>query len=1064
MLFKKFVRGGNRREQVVRRAVTEALESRQLLAGDGLSATYYNNANFTGTTATRVDATVNFNWGTGRPMSAIAPDSWSTRWTGQIVPQYTETYTFHATTDDGVRLWVDGKQIINNWKIQAATTTTGTVTLQAGKPHNIVMEYYENGGPAVAKLEWSSPSQARQVVPTSALYSTAAPAPVAPAAPSALTAQRVSASQVNLTWADNSTNETGFKIERSTDGSTWTQIGTVGANVKTYSATGLSSGTNQFRVRAYNATGNSAYSNMAAASDSAMTSIAEDFSVGAGNFTVVDGTWSVVNGAYQLGTPSTAATTHLSNRSVHNTSVNGDFTLNVQATPTATAAAWNNAAVIFGYQDPNNYYFVSFNESNDAATSGIFKVVNGVSTELADITTPIVAGQASRIRVQRVGGNIEAYLNNVLVASATDTTFTAGRIGLGTRQYAASFDNLTVTWDSGTAPVAPVAPSDLLAVAASASRIDLAWTDNSADESGFRIERSTDGGATWTQQGAVGAGVTSFAATGLTASTAYQFRVRAYNTAGNSGYSNTASATTSAAPAGQSPYGGSPRAVPGVIQAEDFDLGGEGVAFHDDTAANEGGMYRPTEGPDIADGGMADDGTHSVGWLRTGEWMEYTVQVATAGTYTLGARVSATVANAQFRVEVDGADVTGAMAVPNTGAVGTWATVEQPGVTLAAGTHVLRMYVMTGGFNLNYLTLATAAAPTIPSAPTGLTATATSSSRIDLRWSDTSTNESGFKIERSTNGGTTWTQVGTVASNISSYAATSLSASTAYAFRVRAYNAAGDSAYTGTASATTPAAPSVGAKPTAANTGLAVSGISESSLQVISGRYTARAGEVLEGKHFTGGVVIPAGANNVVIRNSLVSGGQYGIQSMDGAQNLLVENVEIRGTTGKGMLVHNATVRRVYIHDVGSDGMFIHNGGNVTVEYSFIERCGRNNPTDHTDGIQVHTPGQNIVIRYNNINLPDTLYSQPGWGALNSCIVFQSDWGSITNSRIEGNWLNGGGYTIRLEEKGGYDISGITVSGNRFGRDFQYAPRGTIGSPGFTWTSNVYDDNGATIS
>ena len=93
-------------------------------------------------------------------------------------------------------------------------------------------------------------------------------APAVPAAPSSLTATAVSRSQINLAWTDNSTNETGFKIERC-KGSTCTnfaQIATVGVNVKTYANTGLTRNTTyRYRVRAYNATGNSAYSNIAAA-------------------------------------------------------------------------------------------------------------------------------------------------------------------------------------------------------------------------------------------------------------------------------------------------------------------------------------------------------------------------------------------------------------------------------------------------------------------------------------------------------------------------------------------------------------------------------------------------------------------------------------------------------------------------------------------------------------------------------------------------------------------------------------------------------------------------------
>jgi hypothetical protein len=95
---------------------------------------------------------------------------------------------------------------------------------------------------------------------------TVAGAGTVPAAPSGLSATAVSTSQINLTWSDNSTNEDGFKIERSSNNSTWTQIGTVDRNATTFSSTGLSANKNYYyRVRAYNVLGNSAYSNTASA-------------------------------------------------------------------------------------------------------------------------------------------------------------------------------------------------------------------------------------------------------------------------------------------------------------------------------------------------------------------------------------------------------------------------------------------------------------------------------------------------------------------------------------------------------------------------------------------------------------------------------------------------------------------------------------------------------------------------------------------------------------------------------------------------------------------------------
>ena len=156
-----------------RRNVIEEMESRTMLAGNGLAATYFNNPDFTGTTVSRVDAKVDFNWGAGSPASAIGVDTYSARWTGSVVPTKTENYTFYTTSDDGVRVWVNNQLVINNWTEHAPTENRGTVALEAGKQYAIRVEYFEKRYGAVMKLSWSSASTPKQVIPQSQLYSTA---------------------------------------------------------------------------------------------------------------------------------------------------------------------------------------------------------------------------------------------------------------------------------------------------------------------------------------------------------------------------------------------------------------------------------------------------------------------------------------------------------------------------------------------------------------------------------------------------------------------------------------------------------------------------------------------------------------------------------------------------------------------------------------------------------------------------------------------------------------------------------------------------------------------------
>jgi hypothetical protein len=129
-----------------------------------------NNSDLTDLELIRTDAVVAFDWAGGSPDPAIGSNTFSVRWTGQVEPLYTETYSFHATTNDGVRMWVDGQQIVDRWVDQSATRATGTIDLLAGNRYDIVMEYYDNFGDASAILEWSSATQALAVIPQSQLY------------------------------------------------------------------------------------------------------------------------------------------------------------------------------------------------------------------------------------------------------------------------------------------------------------------------------------------------------------------------------------------------------------------------------------------------------------------------------------------------------------------------------------------------------------------------------------------------------------------------------------------------------------------------------------------------------------------------------------------------------------------------------------------------------------------------------------------------------------------------------------------------------------------------------
>lgn len=156
------------------------------------------------------------------------------------------------------------------------------------------------------------------------------------------------------------------------------------------------------------------------------------------------------------------------------------------------------------------------------------------------------------------------------------------------------------------------------------------------------------------------------------------------------------------------PFGGSAWAVPGTIEAENFDDGGEGVAYHDTSAGNNGGAYRPTD-VDI-EATTDTGGGYDVGWMTAGEWLQYTVNVTQSATYRLTARVAASGAGGTFHIEFGGVDKTGPLTIPNTGGWQAWTDVTAT-VSLAAGTQTMRIVEdangPTGVFgNMNYVTVA----------------------------------------------------------------------------------------------------------------------------------------------------------------------------------------------------------------------------------------------------------------------------------------------------------------------------------------------------------------------
>jgi hypothetical protein len=157
--------------------------------------------------------------------------------------------------------------------------------------------------------------------------------------------------------------------------------------------------------------------------------------------------------------------------------------------------------------------------------------------------------------------------------------------------------------------------------------------------------------------------------------------------------------------------------IPGKIEAEDFDIGGQNLSYFDSDPANNGAQYRTTESVDIE---ICTEGGYDVGWIATGEWMEYTVNVATTGNYQASVRVAGPNDNTQFHIAFDGVDKSGIITVNKTAGFQNWTTINKT-VTLTSGVHTMRFFVdQTSGFNINNFTFTSAGAPDLGTG-TGLT-------------------------------------------------------------------------------------------------------------------------------------------------------------------------------------------------------------------------------------------------------------------------------------------------------------------------------------------------------
>jgi hypothetical protein len=277
----------------------------------------------------------------------------------------------------------------------------------------------------------------------------------------------------------------------------------------------------------------------------------------------------------------------------------------------------------------------------------------------------------------------------------------------------------TCSGNTNDAPVANAGPDQNLSAGTTSANLSGSATDANGDPITFSWSQISGPAATITNSSRADTSVT-----GLSSGNTYIFRLSASDGEGGIGTDVVQiTVQSSPSPSAQNPFPGpSPAVIPGTIEFENFDTGGEGVAYHDNEGANQGGQGRTTEGVDTE---ICSEGGLNIGWTATGEWYEYTVNIATTGIYNIDVRAASMFASGTFHIEFNGVDKTGLFTTINTNGWQNWTTISKANIALTAGVQVMRVFLDNANFNLDKITF-TSAGATVP--VTGVTVSPASQS------------------------------------------------------------------------------------------------------------------------------------------------------------------------------------------------------------------------------------------------------------------------------------------------------------------------------------------------
>lgn len=524
------------------KAATTALTTTHEL---GLEGSYYNGGDLSSTPVTRIDNSVNFNWGRTAPVKKVAGGTFAVDWTGELVAPRTGTFTFYVKSVGGADLTIDGNTLIDNTGSSPAkiVTATATMSLVAGQSYPLNLEYTGTGKRAMISFQFSGPKTPRQVIPRRDYLSGLA----APTTPTGLSAQVASSSEIDLSWEPDA-DATAFAVQRSGDGVHFSTIATIG-DVTGYQDLSVRGNTTySYRIIASNAVGSSAASSPISVSTLPGGVTAIDASAEPMGPNTIAVTWQIPTAtltgfqiARKIGTSSTWTTL---------------------GSVGATTGEYTDATATDGQS--YSYQITALDGSSTAPFVGTTSVViplaapSGLGVSQTSGTTATLSWtnnstSATGVEIESsTNGGVTWSVVTTLGATATsyNATISPGQ-NYAYRVCAVEGSSVSSAF-SNTVAISPglTAPSSLTATVNSPNSITLRWTDSGTGQTGCEIQRSSDGGNTWPTAFSASASATSYTDTTALGAATYTYRVFAYAGSTDSANSNAVIATTGLAAPG----------------------------------------------------------------------------------------------------------------------------------------------------------------------------------------------------------------------------------------------------------------------------------------------------------------------------------------------------------------------------------------------------------------------------------------------------------------------------------------------------------------------------------